>query len=149
MPNPDIQCLHYGESSSAECYQLLQKIPFIAKTISSDKGEKIKDNFDKKALPHNFRIDDLVWYEDFAPLGKNPKLTPKQQAPAKITEINDTYAHVLLPNSKTKILHVMRIKKFFKPASDGRYVIFPYVTIPRVVKIPNINRNPVIPTKLS
>ena len=122
FPNPDIQRLHYGESSSAERYQLLQKIRFIAKTISSDKGEKIKDNFDKKALPHNFRIDDLVWYEDFAPLGKNPKLTPKWQGPAKITEINDTNARVLLPNGKTKILHVMRIKKFFKPASDGEPV---------------------------
>jgi hypothetical protein len=46
------------------------KICFLAKNISSDQGEKIKDNFDKKALPHNFQIDDLVWYEDFAPSKK-------------------------------------------------------------------------------
>jgi hypothetical protein len=97
--NPDIQHLHYGESTSAKCYQLLQKICFLAKNISSNQGEKIKDNFDKKALPHNFQIDDLVWYEDFAPSKKKPKLTPKRQGSAKITEINDISACVLLPNS--------------------------------------------------
>jgi hypothetical protein len=52
--NPDIQCLHYGESTSAERYQLLQKIRFLAKNISSDQGVKIKDNFDKMALPQFF-----------------------------------------------------------------------------------------------
>ena len=42
------------------------------------------------AMPKNFKINDLVWYEDFAPLGKNAKLPPKWQGLAKITEINDT-----------------------------------------------------------
>ncbi len=55
----------------------------------------------------------LFCYEDFAPLGKNPKLTPKWQCPANITEINDTNARVLLSNGKTKILNIMRLKKFF------------------------------------
>jgi hypothetical protein len=69
-------------------------------------------NFDKNALPHSFNIDDLVWYKDFAPLGKNPKLTPKWQGPAKITEINDTIACILLPNVKSKVLNVMQQKSF-------------------------------------
>jgi hypothetical protein len=122
FPNPDTQRLHYGESTSAERYQILQKICFLTKNISSDQGKKIKDNFDKKVLPHNIKIDNLVWYEDFAPLSKNPKLTPKWQGPAKITEINDTNTRVLLPNGKTKILNVKRIKKFFQPTSDGETV---------------------------
>ncbi len=45
--------------------------------------KKIKDNFDKNALPHKFAINDLVWYEDFAPLGKDAKLTPKGKAQPK------------------------------------------------------------------
>jgi hypothetical protein len=114
FPNLEIQRKNYGESTSAERYQLLQKIRFLAKNIASDQGEKIKDNFDKNALLHKFAIIDLVWYEDFAPLGKNAKLTPKWQDPAKITEINDSNARIVLPNGKTKILNVMRIKKFFK-----------------------------------
>ena len=68
----------------------LKKICFLARNIACDQGEKIKNNFDKNAMPHNFNINDLVWYEDFAPLGKNAKLTPKWQGLAKITEINDT-----------------------------------------------------------
>ncbi len=59
--NPDIQRLHYGESTSAEWYQLLQKIFFLAKNISDEQGAKIKDNFDKSATPHSYHIDDLVW----------------------------------------------------------------------------------------
>jgi hypothetical protein len=86
----------------------------LAKNIASDNGAKIKDNFDKSAFPHDFNINDLVWFEDFAPLGKNPKLTPKWQGAAKITEINDTNARLQLPNGKTKIYNVMRLKKFFR-----------------------------------
>jgi len=54
FPNSDIQRLHYGESTSAERYQLKQKICFLAKNIAHDQGEKIKNNFDKNAMPHNF-----------------------------------------------------------------------------------------------
>ncbi len=49
-------------------------------------------------------------------------MTPKWQGPAKITEINDANTRLLLPNGKTKILNVMRIKKFFKPASESETV---------------------------
>ena len=96
-----------------------KKIRFLAKNIATDQGEKIKDNFDKSALSHDFKINDLVWYEDFSPLGKNAKLTPKWQGPAKITEINDTNARILLANGKTKILNIMRIKKFFKSENSN------------------------------
>jgi hypothetical protein len=119
FPNPEIQRTNNGELTSAERYQLLQKIRFLAKNIASDQSEKIKINFDKSALPHNFAINDLVWYEDFAPLGKNAKLMPKWQGPAKITEINDTNARIVLPNGKTKIVNVMRIKKFFKQPENN------------------------------
>jgi hypothetical protein len=38
---------------------------------------------------------------------------PKWSGPAKITEINETYARILLLNGKSKVLNVMRLKKFF------------------------------------
>jgi hypothetical protein len=118
FPNPDIQRVHYGESTSAERYQLLQKIQFITKNIAKDNQDNSKNNFDKKALPHLLNIEDLVWYEDFALLGKTLKLTPKWAGPAKINEINDTNARILLPNGKTKVLNMMRIKKFFSDKND-------------------------------
>jgi hypothetical protein len=107
FPNPEIHRVHYGESTSAERYQQLPKICFIAKNIATANQQTIKNNFDKTALPQSFNIDNLVWYEDLAPLGKNPKLTPKWQGPAKITEINDTSACILLSNGKSKVLNVM------------------------------------------
>jgi hypothetical protein len=120
FPNPDIQRVHYGESTSAEHYQLLQKIRFIAKNIAKANQDNSKSNFDKNALPHSFNIDDLVWYKDFSPLGKNPKLKPKWSGPAKITEVNDTNARILLPNGKSKVLNVMHLKKFFSVLSDTK-----------------------------
>jgi hypothetical protein len=88
--------------------------------VAKSNQDVSKDNFDKHALPHSFNIDDLVWYEDFAPLGKNPKLTPKWSGPAKITELNDTNARILLPNGKSKVLNVMRLKKFFSDKSESQ-----------------------------
>ncbi len=41
----------------------------------------------------------------------------------KITEINDTNAHVLLSNGKTKIVNVMRLKKFFSPTQKDSETI--------------------------
>ncbi len=50
----------------------------------------------------------------------NPKLMPKWSGPAKITEINDTNARILLPNGKSKVLNVMRLKKFFSDKSESQ-----------------------------
>ncbi len=36
----------------------------------------------------------------------------------KITEVNDTNAKVILPNGKTKIYNIMRLKKFFAPSPN-------------------------------
>jgi hypothetical protein len=52
-------------------------------------------------------------------LGKNTKLTPKWKGPAKITKVNDSYARIVLPNDKAKILNIMRIKFFFKPTGNN------------------------------
>ncbi len=44
---------------------------------------------------------------------------PKWQGPAKITEINDANARVLLSNGKTKILNIKHLKMFFSPAQNN------------------------------
>ncbi len=54
-----------------------------------------------------------MWYEDFALLGKNPKLTSKWHGPANIIEVNDTNARIFLANGKTKVVNVMQMKIFF------------------------------------
>ncbi len=89
---------------------------FLAKNIAKDSGKQIKENIDKHAFPHSFKIDGLVWYEDFAPLGKTPKLMPKWQGTAKVTELHDTNAKIQLSSGKTKVLNVMQLKKIYTPA---------------------------------
>jgi len=102
--------IHYfAVDTSAECYQTKDQI--YCKNIAKENQNTSKTNFDKNALPHLFNIDELDWYKYFAPLVKNPKLTPKWSGLTKITEINDTNASILLPNGKTKVLNVIRLKK--------------------------------------
>jgi hypothetical protein len=48
----------------------------LALNIATANQQNIKSNLDKTAHPHLFAFDDFVWFEDFAPLGKNLKLTP-------------------------------------------------------------------------
>jgi hypothetical protein len=95
-----------------------KKIHFLVKNIAMANQQQVKSNFDKSPHPHSFSIEDLVWYEDFVSLGKTPKLTPKWQGPAKIMEVNNTNARILLANGKSKVLNVMRLKKFFAPATN-------------------------------
>ncbi len=55
FPNPDIQHLHYGEPTSAEHYQLLQKICFLAKTFLVIKVIKSKTILTKTLCPAVFK----------------------------------------------------------------------------------------------
>jgi len=51
FPNPDIQHLHYSESTSAEHYHRLQKICFLAKTFPAIKVIKLKTILTKFSSP--------------------------------------------------------------------------------------------------
>jgi hypothetical protein len=84
LPAPEIQRQHYGEYFPAERLQLLQHARQVARQHAEQQGIKYKDNFDKHAAPHNFKIDQKVWLSDTTALGKNPKLTPKWLGPYKL-----------------------------------------------------------------
>ncbi len=56
FPNEDIQKIHYGETTEAERFNLLQKLRKIAHENASSSGQKTKEQYDKKALPHTFKI---------------------------------------------------------------------------------------------
>ncbi len=60
FPNEDIQKLHYGETSAAECLNLLQELRKIAHENAASNGQETKEQYDKKALPHSFKIGDKV-----------------------------------------------------------------------------------------
>ncbi len=85
LPAPEIQRQHYRESFPAERLQILQHACQVACQHAEQQGIKYKNNFDKNAAPHNFKIDQKVWLSDTTALGKNPKLTPKWLGPYIIT----------------------------------------------------------------
>jgi len=60
FPNKDIQKVHYCETSAAERFNLLQKLRKIAHENATANGQKKKEQYDKKAMPHSFKIGDKV-----------------------------------------------------------------------------------------
>ncbi len=92
LPAPEIQRQHYGQSFPAERLRLLQHAHQMARQHAALQGQKYKENFDKTAIGHKFKIDQKVWLSDTTALGKNPKLTPKWLGPYKIVDLNDNNA---------------------------------------------------------
>jgi hypothetical protein len=77
FPKEDIQQIHYGETSAAEQFNFLQKLRAKAHQFSTKHGEKSKNNFDRNASAHKFKIGDKVLISNDFYTGKNPKLAPQ------------------------------------------------------------------------
>ena len=108
----DVQHLHYGESFAAERLQILMQARLIAQQHTADQGENYRVQFDKKAIPHDFKIGDLVLFSEHNFLGKNKKLAPKWLGPATIVETTDTNVKIKCSNNKMKLLNMSHIKHF-------------------------------------
>jgi hypothetical protein len=52
FPNEDIQKIHYGETTAAERFNLLQKLRKIANENASSNGQKTKEQYDKGSPSH-------------------------------------------------------------------------------------------------
>ena len=112
FPSQDVQHLHYGESFAAERLQILQQARQIAQQHTAEKGEDYKSQFDKRAVPHNLKIGDLVLFSEYNFVGKNKKLAPKWLGPATIIEATETNVKIKCANNKVKLLNVSHIKHF-------------------------------------
>jgi hypothetical protein len=113
FPNEDIQKVHYGETKAAERFNLLQKLRKIAHNNAATNGQKTKEQYDKKSLPHDFKIGDKVLIANDFDTTKNPKLVPNWKGPGEIIDINDTNAKIKFKN-KIKVLNVAKLKHFFE-----------------------------------
>ena len=112
FPHADTQRLHYGESFASERLQILQKARQLAKANIDKNGEKYRQQFDKSAQSHNFKVGDLILFAEHNFLGKNKKLAPKWLGPATIIDITETNAKIKCQNGKVKLLNVAHIKPF-------------------------------------
>ncbi len=123
FPNEDIQQLHYGETSAAERFNLLQKLRAKAHQSATEQGLKSKATFDRNTVPHNFKIGDKVLISNDFYVGKNPKLAPTYTGPGEIIDINDTNVKVKI-NNKIKILDVNKLKLFLKEHDSDQQQTF-------------------------
>jgi Integrase core domain len=90
FPNEDIQKVHYGETSAAERFNLLQKLRKLAHDNAAANGEKTKEQYDKKSLPHNLKIGD------------------------KVLIANDFDTMKIKLKNKVKVLNVAKLKHFYE-----------------------------------
>jgi hypothetical protein len=105
FPNEDIQKVHYGETSA--------KLRTLAHDNTAANSQKTKEQYDKKAMPHPFKIGDKVLIANEFDTTKNPKLVPNWKGPGEIIDINDTNARIKFKN-KIKVLNVAKLKHFYK-----------------------------------
>jgi hypothetical protein len=113
FPNKDIQKVHYGETSAAERFNLLQKLRKLAHNNAATNGQKTKEQYDKKTMPHTFKIGDKVLIANDFDTTKNLKLVANWKGPGKIIDINDTNARIKFKN-KIKVLNVAKLKYFYE-----------------------------------
>jgi hypothetical protein len=113
FPNKDIQKVHYAETSAAERFNLLQKLRKLAHENAAANGQKTTEQYDKKAMPHPFKIGDKVLIANEFDTTKNPKLVPNWKGPGKIIDINDTNAKIKSKN-KIKGFNVPILKHFYE-----------------------------------
>jgi hypothetical protein len=113
FPNEDIQKVHYGETTAAERFNLLQKLPKLAHENAAANGQKTKEQYDKNAMPHSFKNGDKVLIANDFDTTKNLKLVPNWKGPGEIIDINDTNARIKFKN-KIKVLNVTKLKHFYE-----------------------------------
>jgi hypothetical protein len=85
----------------------------LAHDNAATNGQKTKEQYDKKSMPHNFKIGDKVLIANDFDTTKNPKLVPNWKGPGKIIDINDTNAKIKFKN-KVKVVNVAKLKHFYE-----------------------------------
>ncbi len=105
--------MHYCETFAAERFNLLQKLRRLAHENAAANGQKTKEEYDKKAMPHPFKISDKVLIANEFNTTKKPKLVPNWKGPGEIIDINVTNAKIKFKN-KIKVLNVAKLKHFYE-----------------------------------
>ena len=93
----------------------MQKARTVAFENSQKQGETYRAQYDKRTIPHSYKIGDLVLYHEQSFLGKNKKLAPKWLGPATVVKVTETNVSIKCKSGKLKLLNVSHIKKFNLP----------------------------------
>jgi hypothetical protein len=79
--------------------------------------------YDSKAVPHKFLLNQLVLLDEHSFLHKNLKLAPKWSGPHKIIRLKgDANAEILLwHNNRKTVVHTNRLKPYFVALSNAAF----------------------------
>ena len=115
LPDPDLN-RYYGQTDVAEWYATLQHCRQIAAQNNLQASNYMQSQFNKKASPYNYSIDQSIWIDVRNYLGRNKKLSPNWEGPYKITRAFDNgVVEVLYKNNKKVKVNVARIKPYIPP----------------------------------
>ncbi|MGV1013323.1 MAG: DDE-type integrase/transposase/recombinase, partial [Flavobacterium sp.] len=111
IPTPDI-ARYYGQSDVAEWFATLQHCRQIAAENNMQASDQMQAQFNKKASPYDYAVNQLVWLDERNFLGRNRKLSPNWTGPYKITQVfNAGVVELQLRNRKLRV-NVARIKPY-------------------------------------
>jgi hypothetical protein len=87
----------------------------VAHQNKEDASDIVHQQFDSKAAPHKFQLQQLVLLDEHSFLGKNQKLAPKWSGPHKIVCLKgESNIEIQLKhNNRKAVVHANRLKLYF------------------------------------
>jgi hypothetical protein len=118
FPTPDLERKFYGESTAAELHQRMLYARDLARKNNIEATDKMKEFYDRKSAPHNFRSGQWVLLDEHSFLHKNTKLAPKFTGPYQIIKLKgENDVELLLKNNKRLVVNASRIKAYTFPST--------------------------------
>jgi hypothetical protein len=87
----------------------------VARQNNEDASDIARQQFDTKAAPHKFLLQQLVLMDEHSFLHKNQKLAPKWSGPQKVVRLKgDANVEIQLKHNNCKtVVHATRLKPYF------------------------------------
>ena len=114
FPTPDVR-RYYGQSDVAEWFATLQHCRQLATHHNINASDEMQAQFNKKASPYNYTLNQLVYLDVQNFLGKNRKIAPRWMGPYPITKLFDAGVVQLQLNNRQLRVNVSRIKPYVSP----------------------------------
>jgi hypothetical protein len=149
LPDPDLN-RYYHQSDVAAWYATLQQCRQIAAQNNIQASNYMQSQFNKKALPFNYTLGQLIRIDVQNYLDKNRKLSPVWEGPFTICRIFETgVVEIIYKNHKKYKVNVVRTKPYIEPVQmQNQDIILPPISNyfdPNVCVNQNFVPQPVIP----
>jgi hypothetical protein len=114
LPTPDLWHKFYGKSPTDNIIRKLLFAPEVARQNNKDASDTACQQFNSRAAPHKFLLQQLVLVDEHSFLHKK-KLAPKWSGPHKIMRLRDesNIKNQLKHNNRKTVVHANRPKPDF------------------------------------